>query len=690
MSASFAPKDGLAAVKAAVAGMPRARRLLAGALLIVLVGVVWFASIPHGILIGDDVVLVSQVKHGEYASTIPQALTGASQDRYRPVLAVVFSFIVPLFGTHFGAYEAFNLLIEIGSALLVAAVVLRLTRGSEPLALASAVAFLVSRFAYYNVMQVDGLMEGLALFFMMLALRDAADAFALDRYERLKRTVLWYALALYTDERFVVLGLFVVTCALAHPRARAQVRTLGFVVIGAVAVVLSEIFLKAFVFHQHVLIGAGGRPGAIDLGQILGFLTAALANVLGFNVGPNYLSAKDVAETGPFGYLLGFLVAVPALAVLGAYAAAAVRERRPGAVRAAAIGLALFVPLLLTTAVTFRQEFRWLYAADAVFLIGVAVAAVRAEPRRVMTATALVAIVASAAGAVWYRGFLDNVYFMSSMGIASGVTDAIARDPVDPIIVVDHGNEAIPNWVFLQGGFFALYGIEKPPVTFVNEVAQIRGAPASANILDVRGATVVPLTDPAKLAKPGAAAAAGAPAAAAASAPAAVAAGAVPPGPPVVPFPKTTRSFTAVFDRGTINDARPIATPSGRGALLFTWPGPSGPVSSLTVVATFRYRYPPVRIQRRMALAFYAGRPYAVGTPTRALVTATDRGKDVVIYDELLPLPGTAIDWHRHVIDLSRFAGRDVAFSFGAEASKGDPSASWAAFGFPALVFDAR
>ncbi len=667
MSASYAPKGGLAAVTAVVAGIPRARRLIAGALLIVAVALIWFATIPHGILIGDDIVLVNAVRHGQYASTIPQALTSATQDRYRPVLAVVFSFIVPLFGSHFGAYEALNLIVEIGCALLVAAIVLRLSRDNEALALVCALGFLISRFAYYNVLQVDGLMEGLALLFMLLAMRDAADAFALDRYERLKRMVLWYALAVFTDERYIVLGLFVVACALAHPRARADRRTLIFVAGGAAAVLVAEVVLKSLVFGQHVLIGAGGRPGAIDVPLVLGFLGAALANVLGFNVGPDYLSTKDVALTGAFGYFLGFLVAVPALALFGAYAYDAVRGRRTDAVRATAVGLALFLPLLLTTAVTFRQEFRWLYAADAVFLIGVALVATRVEPRRIAVGAALFAIAASAVGAMWYRGFLDNLYFMRAMGIASGVRDAIARDSTDPVVVADHGDETIPGWVFLQGNFFTVYGIDRPAVTFVHEPAAVS---ASTNVLSVQGAGVVAVSGPLTRVAGGA--------------PLPVVT--LRPGPPVVPFPKTVRSFTAAYDRGTINDATQVATPNGRGALVLSWPGPAGPVPSLTVLATFRYRYPPVRIERGVALAFYAARPYAVGTPTRAFVTVNDRGKDVKVYDELLPLPGEALDWHRHTVDLSRFAGRSVTIAFGADASQGNGSASWAAFGYPSLV----
>jgi hypothetical protein len=163
-----------------------------------------------------------------------------------------------------------------------------------------------------------------------------------------------------------------------------------------------------------------------------------------------------------------------------------------------------------------------------------------------------------------------------------------------------------------------------------------------------------------------------------------------PPDATVTPFAGTARSFTASFGGGSINNGRDVATPTRRGAFVIAWPGPSGPVQSLTVLASFRYRYPPVHVERGMALAFFAARPYPAGTPTRAFVTATDGGRAVVIYDEVLPPAGAAIGWHRHVVDLSRFAGRDVAFSFGADASRGDETAAWAAFGYPTLIAGPR
>ncbi|MDP9106236.1 MAG: hypothetical protein M3N49_09915 [Candidatus Eremiobacteraeota bacterium] len=651
-----------ASVTEYVAAMTPSARLAAGVLFIVVVALVWFATMPLGILIGDDAGLVWNVLHGQTASTIPQALTETANDKYRPLLNIVFSLIIPLFRANFAGYEIVNLVVELIAAVLVGAIVMRLARGNQLLALACATAFVVSRFAYFNVLQVQGMLEGLPLVFMLLAVREAADGFVLGRYDRMRRMPLWYALAIFTDERYLVIGLFIVLCALLHPSRRSQPRTFAIAAGGAVAVLLVNIGLKRLLFHEHVLVGTGGALIAIDPGQVMHFTGAALANVFGFNAGPDYLSGLDVAEAGAPGYLLGLLVAVPAFALFVAYAATAVRERRDDLIRGAVIGLALFVPLLLTTAVTIRQEFRWLYAPATIFLIGVAAAAVRVELRGFAVRAAVAVFAASVVGSIWYRGHeFQNVFFLTSMGIASGVRDVAASDPVDTVVIADHGDRNVAHWIFYEGRFFSLYGLDRTPIMFVREPTDAH--PKSANVVSVQGGGVVRVSGPSagEIAN-------------------AIAQSAV------VPFERPVLSFTQTFPSGTINDHSVVATPTHSGALVMPWPGPAGAVQSLTVIAGFRYSYPPARIGRRTALAFYTGRPYPNGSPTRAFVTVRDGRTTTRVFDDVLPLADAAgIKWKRRMVDLRRFAGHSVVLTFGADAT-GDPTSAWAAFGYPELV----
>lgn len=629
-------------------GFSRARLVaIAACGLVAIVALVWFFTIPHVILMGDDVVLVYSVLHGQYASNLEQALTTVGVDKYRPVLNVVFAVIIPLFRAHAAAYETLNVLLELANTALLARIVWLLSRRHAALTVAAAIGFVVCRFAYYNVVQVIGVMEGMGILFTLLTVLDAIRAYRENRLWPLARCVLWYALVTFTDERYLVLGLFVVLCVVLHPRMRFERRVSGLLGAGAVGVLVLNVGLKALVFHSAPLTGTGGR--AISASSTIPyFMWTGLQNVLGFNAGPDYLSGKDVAALGFEGYALGALVAIPALVVFGAYAVAAWRERSLFAARAAVLFAALFVPLLLSSAITIRQEFRWLYVPEAVLFIALAAAAPRARLRRFGPLLAIVAFSASALGAVFYRPFLENVFFMNAMSIASDVHDEIVRAGAAPVAVADHGNASLSNWIFMNGEFFALYGFDANGVQLVAEPADVRRA--GTKIISIVGDHAITVERPV---------------------------------PPIAGFRNTVRSFIDTFAQGKLNSRRPVDTPTKTGALLLPWRSGAQTVMTLTVVASYRYTYT-VPVRAHEALAFYATRPYPNGSPTHAFVTVAARGRHDTVYDQMLqPLP--TIVWDKRIIDLSRYAGSNAQVTFGADAPT-DQNAAWIAFAYPSVV----
>jgi len=641
--------------------------LLASVACVIAVALVWYGTLPRVILMGDDAWLVYSVLHGQFALDLPHAFGTAIAQKYRPVFHAILGLIVPVFRTNFGAYEALNLFVEMLNAAVLAGIVYVLGRRNMLLAFAAAIAFVVCRFGYYNVIQVFGLMEGLGVLFMLLTVFDAARSYVEDRLALLARSILWYALAAFTHERYMVLGLFVVACIALHPQARAHWRRALALAAGALGVLVFNVGLKIFVFHMPVLMGTAGEKMSAKT-PILAFFIDGLENVFGFNVGPDYLAAKNIETLGLPGYVVGALVAVPALIVFGAFLTAAIRSRSRPAMRGTIVGLTLFVTLLATASVTIRQEFRWLYGPEAVFFIGVATAAVRIN--RSMVAIAVFTFAASVAGALVYRPYVDNVFFVYSMGIASDVRNEMIAAPTAHVTIADHGDTTIPNWVFMHGEFFSLYGMEGRSVRYVTEPGDsyVRGD----EVISVSGSHAVPVNFPdrASVARPANAASVARPANAASVV--------------IRPFPKTVRSFTQTFADGRISSRAKAQTPTGTGAFVFPWHSKAEIVSSLTVIATYRYTYT-VSIGDRQALAFYAARAYNIGSPTRAFVTVTAGGKTITIYDALLE-PAAEFSWRRQVIDLSRFAGRRVEISFGADSPNGDQSAAWIAFANPSII----
>lgn len=316
-------------------------------------------------------------------------------------------------------------------------------------------------------------------------------------------------------------------------------------------------------------------------------------------------------------------------------------------------------------------------------LIGVATAAVRIN--RSMVAIAAFTFAASVAGALVYRPYVENVFFVYSMGIASDVRNEMIAAPAAHITIADHGDTTIPNWVFMHGEFFSLYGLEQRSVQYLTEPGDsyvrwdevISASGSHAIPLNVaqtaKSAQPMGVTQPMRVTQP-----MGVTQPMSVTQPVNVARS------EIRPFPKTVRSLTQTFADGRISSLAKAQTPPGTAAFVFPWHSKAEIVSALTVIATYRYTYT-VSIADRQELAFYAERACNIGSPTRAFVTVKDGGKTTTIYDALLE-PAVEFKWHRQVIDLSLRAGRRVEISFGADSPNGDQSAAWIAFANPSII----
>jgi len=102
-------------------------------------------------------------------------------------------------------------------------------------------------------------------------------------------------------------------------------------------VLVFNVGLKVFIFHTPVLMGTAGEKMSAST-PILTFFINGLENVFGFNVGPDYLAAKNIETLGLPGYVVGALVAVPALVVFDAFLVWAIRSRSRSSLRATIVG----------------------------------------------------------------------------------------------------------------------------------------------------------------------------------------------------------------------------------------------------------------------------------------------------------------------------------------------------------------
>jgi hypothetical protein len=467
----------------------------------------WFDEYRFRSLMGDDIILLNATNTpGGYASGVWRSVTQTGDQKYRPILTVVLSVITDLFESDYEAYRLLNIALLTTASGLAAFLAYRLSRGNLGVAAFVGLAMVVSRFNLYNVLQALGVMENMALCFVLAMLICAQLAYARQRRVYLHAAYVAYALAIYTHERFLTLGAFAVLLALLAPGARSLRTRLVDAAI-PVAIAASNYAVKVWVLDVHFLTGGGGQEIEPKSGEIVDFLVRAVLNVFGFNSGPDYLSGRNAHLLGTDAVLVCLAFAVPALAVL---VAAGLRVwHREGfvrLVRVVLIGGSVVGPLLLSASITFRQEYRWLFPPYVALLLGLAWAiGVLGFPRRTSAAITALLLASTLAIGVYYRPYADNTYFFAGQETVDSIRDRIFdqhRDelPDSTVFLVTHGDPVLTAWYLGSGAFLRAYAADLPlDLRLVDDVSQAVAGPDTRPevlVFDYRGDRVVEIQVP--------------------------------------------------------------------------------------------------------------------------------------------------------------------------------------------------
>ncbi len=143
-------------------------------------------------------------------------------------------------------------------------------------------------------------------------------------------------------------------------------------------------------------------------------------------------------------------------------------------------------------------------------------------------------------------------------------------------------------------------------------------------------------------------------------------------------------SFVDHFASGKINSEAAVNTPTGRGALILSWPFYPGLTKSLTVLTGFRYSYPDVAIGPTDMLTFEVAKPYSIGGDVTASIDVTDGGRTTRVFlKQIPPATSAAPTWRPYAISMKPFAGHHVTITFGLDSK--DANAAWVAFANPAI-----
>ena len=346
------------------------------------------------------------------------------------VVTPVFYLVTHLFEGDYGAYRYFDLGLQVLCVGLFGYLIWRLTDGRWLITVGAMLAATISRDDAFAVLQVVGLIESIALAFVLLTVIAVERAYQQQKFTWLAGANGAFFLAEFSHERFIVLCPFLMLATLLAPiRFRSIPLRIGPLV--PLGVAFLNYAVKAWVLHVDFFIGAGGQVEHFTVSQFLRFMKDGLQSILGYNTGPAYLSGQDAASLGVVGVVVAACFVVPlavvGLATVGRDLIPKLRSE-PVRGRKYVLALSLFLPVLGSASISFRQEFRWLYAPFLILIMGAswALAQLRASTVRAVAAT-IVLFAGCLTVDVYYHQYLANTYFMS----AEMVADAVHSDVID-------------------------------------------------------------------------------------------------------------------------------------------------------------------------------------------------------------------------------------------------------------------
>lgn len=452
-----------------------------------IVSIAWFSPFSYHAIMGDDLNGIISSQNGGFASSFLKAFLQAPYNKYRPLTDIAFRAETLIFGNDLRHYIYLNIFIEIVNSSLLSFICWKLSRRKASVAFLAGILFIVSRFSYYNILQIfGGCLEGLALFFILLLVCMVVFAYETKKARYLLLAVLSYFCAIFTHERYMVTAVFLFFSTIWAPVDYKRWYFKYYLACTPFLILFLNFAIKTFWLKSRFLEGGGGTAISFVPSQFLIFFAKGLLNLCGFNAGPEYLSGLDVLKTGFWGITLGSIFCVCLIAMIWFYQFKNVNRDQDKDIMTKNILFllcTLLIPLMAAASITIRQEYRWLYAPYAVFIIAICYILGRIRPRRVRIVFICLILFSAASIELFYRQFHDNIYFFAALKTAQSaknliVDENIVKYPHKKIFFLG-AKDAVRKWIFQNDDFFKYYS--NNPNIHINYVSDVRDIPYRNN-----------------------------------------------------------------------------------------------------------------------------------------------------------------------------------------------------------------
>jgi len=633
---------------------------------------VWFSPFNYHVFIGDDLFWIKN-----YHLSMPvdgfwyNAFTIANgAGKFRPIPNILILLVTGICKDSFDCFVGIQFLMVTINAFLASIVAYRLTSKWAPAVLITSTLIILSRFAYYAALQVMGIMESLAMTFMLLLVLCFIQFTRVPNIKWIVRINLLFLAILLTHERFIVLIVPVTYILLAKRKdlSKSQfITSLSFLILTTIGYFL----IREYGFHSRFLTGAGSSSivDTFHVSQIALYIRDGVLNLLGFNVGPDYLSGKYFLDAGLGGILFGGILSGSLFILFLLFLKQQMRKNVEIEFDLIICLVLMLGGMILASSITFRQEYRWLYTPFVILILLVCYFLSKIENLKTKYALMLLVIISFASVDIFYRQYMNNVYFLQSSQMASSVK----KEMIDNLssaelkqkeIYLLIPNETVRNWVLADNYFFELYSkIPTMNIHYITDLNEIPFNSVNDNqplVFSFIGTQIVSVSPTALLDRN-------------------------------LDLQNNTviYDFISNYSSATLNDNAHVSTPTGRGGFLMNWQDDQGITSeTITIVSSFSIQYSSIVCQAGSNLIFQAGIPYKLSDGADLFIMTESNGIEHKVTEISLE-PGekdAILTWNDYNIPLADCSGEKIDITFGVDSPSGNQTADWIALASIKLV----
>lgn len=377
--------------------------------------------------------------------------TGAN--KFRPVMQLIFKLMFYFIGHNYYYFNIINLGISFFISITVFFMTYKIqyllnTNSKTFLALVAASLFIVSRFAYYNISELFGIMESLALwlslaiiYFLIMNLRRNDDKLYF-------MASILYFIVIYVHERYIILiTVFFVGLIAKNGFSLKKIILISYTkFILPFLIMVSWFLIRFFMFGSRALDGTGGTSAieTFSISNIMKFIFSQIFYLLGINAGDSYLSGINWRNVPNKYYFFIFVSIISVIWIITACVRLFLHNKE--LTRKYIWDIVLFITFITScifaSSITIRVEMRWIYISYTAFVILlIYIYSIISESKeKISKLFLLIFLGSSIIFESFYRSNYSNLYYWEKKELDSSLYEAT---------IMKYGDEFVDKEVYL-------------------------------------------------------------------------------------------------------------------------------------------------------------------------------------------------------------------------------------------------